>query len=178
VIERVWAPERARLAAELAVQGEALESAHWRWTNKVARLPNWHCLVTIECEGQVQGIMAVESLLRPSRLSPNSWVLYVDFIESAPWNYRVPQDRRKPAIREARFRRVGTLLIAEAVRMSLGVTAGVRVGLHGLGQAEEFYVRQCGMTSLGPDPNYYELVYFEYPDGVAQQRLTELEVSA
>ncbi|MBN9118867.1 MAG: hypothetical protein J0I06_06860 [Planctomycetes bacterium] len=177
-IERLWAPERERLAADLRAHGEVLESAHWRWTNKASRSPHWHGLVAVECEGQVQGIMAVENLLRPSRLIPNTWVLYVDFIESAPWNYRVPQDRTKPAVRESRFRRVGTLLIAEAIRMSLGATAGARIGLHGLGQAEAFYVRQCGMTLLGPDPDYYGLVYFEYPEGVAQQRLTALEVSA
>lgn len=37
--------------------------------------------------------MAVENFLRPSVLTPGMWVLYVDYIEVAPWNYRVPQDR-------------------------------------------------------------------------------------
>jgi hypothetical protein len=177
-IERLWAPERVRLAAELAAQGETLESAHWDWRHKAHRLPHWHCLVTIECEGQVQGIMAVENLLRPSRLSPHASVLYVDYVEAAPWNYRVPQDRTRPAVRVPRYTRVGTLLIGEAIRMSLGVAAGCRVGLHGLPQAEDFYVQRCGMTRIGTDPNYYDLVYFEYPDGVAAARLTALELSA
>jgi hypothetical protein len=178
VIERLWGPDRARLAREVAAQGEVLESAHWDWRNKVRRQPHWHCLVTIECDGQVQGIMAVENLLRPSSLTPGAAVLYVDYLETAPWNYRVPQDRNKRAVQVPRYTRVGTLLIGEAIRMSLGAAAGGRVGLHGLPQAEDFYVRRCGMTRIGPDPMYHDLVYFEYPDGVAAARLTAMELSA
>jgi hypothetical protein len=178
VLERLWGPERAQLTADLAAQGERLESAHWDWRNKLQRPPHWHCLVTVEREGQVQGIMAVENLLRPSVLTPGAWVLYVDYIEAAPWNYRVPQDRNRPAVRVPRYTRVGTLLIGEAIRTSLGTAAGGRVGLHGLPQAEDFYVQRCGMTRIGPDPTYHDLVYFEYPDGVAAARLTAMELSA
>jgi hypothetical protein len=176
-LERLWAPERAALETALQAHGETLESAHWDWRNKARRPPNWHTLVTIECEGAIQGIMAVENFLRPSVLTPGMWVLYVDYVEVAPWNYRVPQDRSKPVAREARFKEVGTLLLCEAIRMSLGATAGGRIALHGLSQAETFYVRRCGMTRIGPDPNYHDLVYFEYPDGVAAARLTAMGVS-
>jgi hypothetical protein len=150
-IERVWAPERTQLKDELRAHGETLESSHWDWRNKANRPPNWYTLVTVECEGQAQGIMAVENLLRPSVLAPGAWVLYVDDIEAAPWNLRVPQDRRKPVAREARFEDVGTLLLAEAIRISAGAAAGGRVGLHGLAQAEAFCVRRCGMTRIGPE---------------------------
>jgi hypothetical protein len=61
--------------------------------------------------------------------------------------------------------------------MSYGITAGGRVGLHSLRQAEDFYAR-CGMTRIGPDPNYYDLTYFEYPDGMTAAQLTALELSA
>jgi|GEM_PF-613844 len=176
-IERLWGPDRVSLATELQSHGETLESAHWRWTWKATRPPHWHCLVTVECEGQVQGIMAVENLLRRSVLTPNAWVLYVDFLEVAPWNYRVPQDRSKSAVREPRFRGVGTLLLGEAIRLSIGASAGGRVGLHGLPQAENFYVDRCGMTRIGSDPAYHDLVYFEYPDGVAAVRLTAMGLS-
>jgi len=175
-IERLWAPERARLAEELRAHGETLESAHWDWRNKAQRQPHWHCLVTIECDGQVQGIMAVENFLRPSQLTPTSWVLYVDYLEVAPWNYRLPQNRSVAAVREPRFKGVGVLLLGEAIRMSTGVTAGGRLGLHSLRQAEDFY-SHCGMTRIGPDPNYSDLVYFEYPDGVAALRLTAMRLS-
>ncbi len=120
--------------------------------------------------------MAVENFLRPSQLAPPSWVLYVDYVEVAPWNYRVPQNRGVAAVREPRFRGVGALLLGEAIRMSLGATAGGRVGLHSLPQAEDFY-SHCGMKRIGPDPNYYDLVYFEYPDGVAGAQLTAMRLS-
>ncbi|WP_157469431.1 hypothetical protein [Gemmata sp. SH-PL17] len=178
VIERQWERAREELAAELRAHGETLESAHWQWTDKAEPRSRRHNLVTVECEGQIQGVMAVENLLRKSVLTPNAWVLYVDYVEVAPWNYRVPQDRNAPAVRVPRFTRVGTLLIGEAIRMSLGAAAGGRVGLHGLPQAEAFYVGRCGMTRIGPDPNYQDLVYFEYPDGVAARQLTVMELSA
>jgi hypothetical protein len=37
-----------------------------------------------------------------------------------------------------------------------------RVGLHSLTQAEDFYDARCRMTKTGPDPDYYDLTYFEY----------------
>ncbi|VTR96317.1 unnamed protein product [Gemmata massiliana] len=83
-IEAVWAPEREQLVADLREHGETLESGHWDWRNKIARQPHWHTLVVVECDGQVQGIMAVENFLRPSRLSPSEWVLYLDYVEVAP----------------------------------------------------------------------------------------------
>ncbi len=177
-IERQWGPDRALLGEELRSYGENLQSAHWRWTWKADRPAHWHCLVTIECEGQIQGILAVENLLRPAQIVPNGWVLYVDYLEVAPWNYRVPQDRAEPAIRMPRFAGVGTVLIGEAIRMSLGRAAGGRVGLHSLPQAEDFYRGRCGMNNLGRDSNYYDLVYFEYADGVVAEQLTKLGLSA
>lgn len=176
-IEHVWVPERARLVAELQTHGETLESGHWDWRNKAARQRHWHTLVTVECEGEIQGVMAVENFLRRSVPTPSMWVLYLDYIEIAPWNTRVPLDRTRPVVREPRFTRVGTLLLGEAIRMSFGAAAGGRVGLHSLRQAEDFYAR-CGMTRIGLDPNYYDLVYFEYADDVAAAQLTALELSA
>jgi hypothetical protein len=120
--------------------------------------------------------MAVENLLRPSQLSPRSWLLYVDYLEVAPWNYRIPQNRNVAAVREPRFKGVGALLLGEAIRMSVGATAGGHVGLRERMQAEHFYLH-CGMTRIGPDPNYYDLVYFEYADGVAAASLTAMRLS-
>ncbi len=62
--------------------------------------------------------------------------------------------------------------------MSIGQTAGGRVGLHSLPASEEFYSSRCGMTCIGPDPTYHDLVYFEYPDGVATRWLTTAGFSA
>ena len=178
-IERSWGPARDALARVAMSTGHALENAHWDWRNKVRHYPpGWHCLVAVECEGETQGLMAVETMLRPSRLDPGRWVVYVDFLEAAPWNRREPPDRRLPAVQELRFGGVGTLLIGEAVRMSVGQAANGRIGLHALPDAEEFYAGRCGMTRLGPDPGYHHLVYFEYPEGVAVRWLTDVGLSA
>lgn len=110
-------------------------------------------LVAVELDGEVQGLMAILRLPRAARLG-NKHVVYVDYLESAPWNLKGSPD-------PPRFLGVGTVLMAEAVRISTEEGFEGRVGLHSLPQAEAFY-NKCGMTRLGADPNYYDLVYFEY----------------
>ncbi|MDY3562357.1 hypothetical protein R5W23_003823 [Gemmata sp. JC673] len=176
-IEQLWASDRAGLATELRAYGESLDDTHWERLNNVNYPPHWHTCVMVECYGTLQGVMAVENLLRPARLTPGAWVLYVDYIEVAPWNYRVPQNRALPVARDARFKGVGVTLLGEAVRISVGATAGGRVGLHALPQANEFYSR-CGLTCVGPDPDHHDLVYWEYEDGAAAACLTALGLSA
>ena len=172
-VEQVWGPARDGLARTAAAAGSPLENAHWDWRNKVRYYrPGWHCLVAIEFEGDVQGLMAVETRLRRSRLAADRWVVYVDFLEVAPWN------RRLATIQEPRFGGVGTLLLGEAVRMSMGPSANGRVGLHSLPLAEGFYAGHCGMTSRGPDPGYHGLVYFEYSEGTAAEWLAHVGLSA
>jgi hypothetical protein len=109
-------------------------------------------LVAVECDGEAQGLMAVLRMPRPARL--DGQLVYVDYLESAPWNLKGFAD---PPM----FVGVGTVLIAEAVRLSLEMGFGGQVGLHSLPQAEAFYTR-CRMTRLGPDSSYYDLTYFEY----------------
>src|SRR5437773_8751001 len=79
----------------------------------------------------------------------------VDYLESAPWNLRCSSIL-------PRLMGVGTVLIAEAVRLSLELGLEGRVGLHSLPQAEAFYKIRCGMTEFGADPGYFDLTYFEY----------------
>jgi hypothetical protein len=110
-------------------------------------------LVAVECQGQPQGLMAVLRSPRRSRLG-DGHVVYVDYVETAPWNL-------KSSNASPRFSGVGTCLLAEAVRLSFESGFGGRVGLHSLPQAEAFYTR-CGMTQVGADPSYFDLVYFEY----------------
>jgi len=110
-------------------------------------------LVAVECAGETQGIMALLRTPRPAQLG-NGQVVYVDYVESAPWNL-------KGSAVTPRFLGVGTILIAEAVRLSLEMGLGGRVGLHSLPQAEAFYTR-CQMIKVGPDHSYYDLIYFEY----------------
>lgn len=178
-IERDWNPARSALVDALAATGHHLESAHWDWRNKVRHYPpGWHCFVAVEVDGETQGLMAVETALRPSAFDPARWAVYVDFIEVAPWNRREPSDRDAPAVQTPRFSGVGALLLGEAVRMSMGELANGRVGLHSLPSAEEFYSARCGMTRIGPDSAYHDLVYFEYPEGAASRWLTTMRFSA
>jgi hypothetical protein len=111
-------------------------------------------LVALELDGQVQGLMAILRLPRPGRLGDGA-VVYVDYLEAAPWNLKGFSDR-------PRFLGVGTVLMAEAVRISAEEGLDGRVGLHSLPQAEAFYDK-CKMTRLGEDPTYFDLVYYEYP---------------
>ena len=162
-VEALWTPARAALAAERERAEQPLESAHWNWTTIYRRAT--HDLFAVEVNDAVQGLMAVNVRLRPSAPFPESWVVYVDYLEVAPWNLL--------AAGAGRFGRVGLLLLTAAVRVSLGRTGG-RVGLHALPQAVDFYTH-CGMTSFGEDPNYYDLAYFEYDEVTARDRLHRLE---
>jgi hypothetical protein len=111
--------------------------------------------------------MALATAPRLALLPPTGEVVYVDYIEAAPWNLRQP-------VQNARFLGVGTLLIAAAVHESLAIGLGGRVGLHALPQAEQFYSKRCQMSRYGPDPAYYDLVYFEYSNETGTGRLKEV----
>jgi hypothetical protein len=110
-------------------------------------------LVALDVDGQIQGLMAILRHARPARLGDGA-VVYVDYLEAAPWNLKGFVDR-------PRFLGIGTVLMAEAVRVSAEEGLDGRVGLHSLPQAEAFYDK-CKMTRLTADPAYFDLVYFEY----------------
>ena len=165
-VEAAWAPARQQLAAVQQTAGLQLESSHWNWTRKIERAEQGKLsLVAIEYENVIQGLMAVPIVPRPSVLTPGQSVLYVDYLEAAPWNQRVLD-------RPIHFAGVGTALIAEAIIISLELGLGGSIGLHSLAQAEQFYAEKCGMTRLGPDLGYYDLEYFEYAEGGGLKWLT------
>jgi hypothetical protein len=83
----------------------------------------------------------------------NGPLLYVGFLESAPWNTRTLSNR-------PRFKAVGTTLMFAAVEISRENGWHGRLGLHSLPQAEEFY-RRVGMTRLRTDPEHEGLAYYE-----------------
>lgn len=156
-IEAIWSRDRDALIAA----GATIENSHWDWRNKVWPVLNGRlALVGIECDGECQGLMALAVPDRPAVLTPGARVVYVDYLEVAPRNLRVGGHR-------PRFLGVGTALMAEAILISQELGFGGLVGHHSLGQAEQFYTGRCRMTRVGPDPAYYDLVYFEYPEGVA-----------
>ena len=80
-------------------------------------------------------------------------VLYVEFLETAPWNIRdlagTPQ-----------FLGVGVRLLEAAIVFSEEEGFGGRIGLHSLPQSAEFYRKY--MTDLGLDASQSQgLRYFE-----------------
>lgn len=167
-IESRWAEIRDRVAAQGRATGLAsVEHSHWDWRNKIQSVKaGRHMLVAVEYEGEVQGIMAVLQSPQHSRLSGEPLV-YVDYLESAPWNLRLPTVA-------PRFMGIGTVLVAEAVHLSLDSGFEGRVGLHSLPQAEAFYKSRCQMTELGQDGQYFDLTYFEFTGQQAIEWLTAI----
>jgi hypothetical protein len=145
--------------AELSWQADRPSSAehgHWRWTDKI---PNngvgsnelyglWH---DNECQGLMELLMnrrsrSVDSLGEP--------IVYVNYIESAPWNQTACRTTLK-------YHGVGSMLVAFAMLLSRSAGYNGVVGLHSLTAPESFYTQVIGMTDLGIDASYYGLRYFE-----------------
>ena len=124
--------------------------------NKVGRAEQGElALFAVRSAARIEGVMAIQIQPRPARIESNRFLIYVDYTESAHWNIRV-------ADRNPEHSGVGTVLIEEAVRVSLQRGLDGRIGLHSLSQAERFYEVHCRMTPAGPDPSYLDLAYFEY----------------
>lgn len=109
----------------------------------------------------------------PETLSPLRRILYVDYLEVAPWN-RIRE--RQDWIAAGQFQMVGTQLIVYAIKMS--VLAGCRgiVGLHSLTSSEPYYRLGLGMWEGEleydvEDNNKYR--YFEF----SENRIERLIVS-
>jgi hypothetical protein len=126
--------------------------------------------VVVECDGEIQGAMAVLRTPQSARLG-SGHVVYVDYLEAAPWNL-------KAFATEPRFLGVGTVLIADAIRLSLQMQLGGAIGLHSLPQAERFYAERCKMTRVAVDSHYFDLAYFELASRDATQWLAAIGESA
>jgi hypothetical protein len=174
-----WQQFRIAMHVEDPARLPRPEHAHWDWRNKWDSVDaGHHQLVAVTTfvndrngwrAEEIQGLMAVERTPRPSVLNPHSGpVVYLDYVETAPWNLKMFTST-------PRYAGVGTVLLAEAVRMSSESGFQGRVGLHSLPQAEGFYLR-AGMTKIGEDPGYYDLVYFEFLEDAATDFLANTEV--
>lgn len=141
------------------------EHGHWDWTKKAKKtqLLAYRCLA-IECRGEIQGLMLLELAARHAKLDPDKGkpLVYVDYVEAAPWNLRQFTDKPK-------YKLVGSLLVEAAVQTSIAESFGGRLGLHSLPQSEDFYQRKCNMTRIGPDPSVQNLCYFEFTRESASQ---------
>lgn len=164
LIERSWASDRARIMADLLRADVARrawpESLHWDWSRKASELD----LLALRgfgifCERAWQGAMMTRTVGHRAKLveDRNKPLVYIDFLEAAPWNWRVA-----PIGQERRLKGVGVVLMREAVSQSIDEGFHGRVGLHALPQAEQFYSRVCGMTRVEEEPGAGPLVYFEF----------------
>lgn len=134
------------------------QHVHWNWALKAVRHSRAMAYRSfgIEAGGKMQGLMMVLLSGMLARLDPDRGkpLVYVDFLETAPWN-------AKEFTESPLYKGVGFRLMQAAARLSIDEEFGGRVGLHSLPQSMPFYTAACEMQTLGPDPNYHNLEYFE-----------------
>lgn len=171
-IESCWQADRDRIAQELEAQQippwEYPETLGWRWGNLALNLR------LLECEGygirakdNWQGAMLLKTRSMHCKLvsQQGEELIYGAYLESAPWNWTVPQIGQIPE-----YKLIATQLIRAAITRSLGMGSKGRIGLHALPTAEGLY-RRFGFSELGEDPDYDDLVYFESTPAQAQSFL-------
>jgi hypothetical protein len=161
-VETIWSPERLRGLRELRQKGVLANNLpqhiHWNWALKAVQTSNILAYRSfgIEAAGRMQGLMIVCLAGKNARLDPDKGkpLVYVDFIETAPWNAK--EFTSSPV-----YKGVGVRLIQAAASTSIDEGFSGRVGLHSLAQSRTFYTIACEMMALGPDANYHNLEYFE-----------------
>lgn len=159
-----WMPELFKAIQRLkeagVEHGDWPQSRHWDWRRKVAALEGMLASpgFSIVCDDLTQGMMIVDTVKRRCRIDgqKGQHLVYVEFVENAPWNRPELSNPRPP-----RFRGVGSVLIGAAITLSEALGFRGRIGLHSLPQADGFYEKTCGMTDLGADSGYQDLRYFE-----------------
>jgi len=151
----LWSLYREHYLQELQAAGKsAPEHNHWNWKEKL----KWHENSLYDCFAIVhndapQGLMMVKhgrSKLPQQRDQP---LVYVEFLESAPWNLKGYCD-------VPRYSAVGRRLYEAAAQFSRSLGFDGRIGLRSLPGAETFY-EQRGMKSLilpGEHLTYFESV--------------------
>jgi hypothetical protein len=151
--QRFRVQARERLRRERA---SVPEHDHWNWDEKshYLKFTAYRCL-GIRYDDEVQGLMMISTLAVEGRLPIHKGkpVLYVKYIESAPWNLKAYMGA------EARFGGIGISLIRAAIAASLEEEFRGRIALHSLPQSEPFYARF--MEDLGIDLDVEKLRYFE-----------------
>jgi hypothetical protein len=168
--EAEWLPELFRVLQQLNRAGVERrlwpQSRHWDWRAKlkgIEGLLSQPCF-SVVCQGVTQGMMIANTTKRARIQSQrNQHLVYVEYLESAPWNRKTLL-----ASGQAAFGGIGSILMRAAIEVSLNEEYKGRVGLHSLPQANDFYANTCDMTDLGPDANYENLRYYEFTPEQAQ----------
>ena len=151
-----WDAEKRKFEEINGSLTAAPENHDWNWEEKArAAMPDSQVFLGLVVDDEIQGMVTFAAQTRGSRRPGNAGkcVLYVEYLESAPWNSSVY------ARENAVYRGVGTRLLSAVVNVSVAAECNGRVGLHSLKQAEGFYA-SIGFEDLGPDPEE-GLDYFE-----------------
>jgi hypothetical protein len=163
MIEREWSPARIRIhqrLLQLSAKREIWpESLHWDWSKKAPRIELLESRgIGIVSGDRWQGVMLTSFASHLARLPSERGkpLVYVEFLEAAPWNWRIESIGQ-----EGLYKGIGTILMLEAIRQSQSEGFLGRLGLHALPQSEAFYRERWGMTSLGRDADKQGLPYFE-----------------
>ncbi|MCY4613178.1 MAG: hypothetical protein OXB94_06120 [Nitrospira sp.] len=138
--ENEWVPELLKAIERLEREGIESrhwpQSSHWNWRKKVEALRGMLASpgFSIVCDGLTQGMMIVDTVKKRCRIDNQKGkpLVYVEFVENAPWNRRELCD-------SPRYRGVGSILMRAAIELSVESEFGGRIGLHSLSQAHDFY---------------------------------------
>lgn len=159
--DKLWWVYRQRFSNALKdAQKPNPEHHHWSWKWKLQQEAERNAFFKyfgIICEGDPQGLLMLTYGREYKARLPEQQgrlLLYIAYIESAPWNVRGYCDT-------PRFVGIGKEFYKTAVRFSDRLGFDGRVGVHSLPTAEPFYENSCMMRRLGSDLDYQKLVYFE-----------------
>lgn len=139
------------------------EDKYWDWhfKQRLSETRDNYEGYAVECEGDTQGLMALETQQHRSQFFRGRRLVYVVMLSTAPWNRQRVQS-------PPRFRTVGRTLLQYSIVRSLELGYAGSIGLHSLPAAEGFY-EHLNMMRLDPDldemidADEAPLVYFEYP---------------
>ena len=82
-IERIW---RSRRDESLF---SGVDDFVWNWENKVEDIGSGVMLLSeLRCNDMPQGAIAVSTRYRNSKCDERNHVLYVEYLENAPWNIK------------------------------------------------------------------------------------------
>lgn len=161
-VEQLWQPA-CGLLDRWSAGRHVEESSHWDWRKKMrsVRRSSRQDSFAIEFGDLTQGLMIVTSG-KQSRIEVGEEreLIYVDYVEVAPWNRSAWRPQRV-------FAFIGSVFLRIAIDLSFNRGFAGRIGLHSLPQADEFY-RRMGLLDLGPDMDYDGLRYFEMTSTAAR----------
>ena len=132
------------------------EESYWNWDtkNRIYLSNDNYEGYAIECEQITQGMILLETQNHRSWVKRENRLVYVQILETAPWNRRSFQP-------VPTFKLVGTMLLKFAQLRSEELGYRGLVGLHSLPKSESFY-RQMQMIDCGEDEEKEKLTYFEW----------------